>query len=73
MRSLLFPAHSAMAVAIAGLFGILASPGCKRPGSLPAEDLSRLTIQLRSPAFSDSGQRWQQFCSSTVGTRNLAE
>jgi Raf kinase inhibitor-like YbhB/YbcL family protein len=55
MRSLLFRAHSAVAVAIAGLLGLLASPGCGRSDSLPDEDPNRLTIQLRSPVFSDGG------------------
>jgi len=43
------------AAGIAGLLVLLASTGCGRTESLPAEDPSRLTIQLRSPAFADGG------------------
>ena len=42
-------------VAVAGLVGILSIPGCWRSDALPAEDPSRLTIQLRSSAFADGG------------------
>ena len=40
---------------------VLAGPGCWRTDSLPAEDPSRLTIQLRSPAFSDGAHDPQTF------------
>ena len=42
-------------VAVAGLVGILSIPGCWRSDALPADDPSRLTIQLRSSAFADGG------------------
>jgi Raf kinase inhibitor-like YbhB/YbcL family protein len=37
------------------LFVVMASLGCRWTDSLPAEDPSRLTIQLQSSAFADSG------------------
>jgi Raf kinase inhibitor-like YbhB/YbcL family protein len=43
------------AVGITGLLMLLASAGCWRTDSLPAEDPGRLTIQLRSPAFAEGG------------------
>jgi phosphatidylethanolamine-binding protein (PEBP) family uncharacterized protein len=42
-------------VAIAGLVWLLSIPGCWRTDSLPAEDPSRLAIQLRSSAFAEGG------------------
>ena len=53
--------HRAVPVSVVLLFGgtgllaLLASTGCWRTESLPAEDPSRLTIQLRSPAFAEGG------------------
>jgi Raf kinase inhibitor-like YbhB/YbcL family protein len=44
-----------MAAEVAGLLGLFATFGCSREDPLPAEDPSRLTIQLHSPAFSDGG------------------
>jgi len=55
MRSRHVPAYVVSAVGIAGLLGLLASSGCWRTDSLPAEDPGRLTILLRSPAFADGG------------------
>ena len=50
------PANAAvLAVVFTGLLILLASPGCGRTDSLPAEDPSRLTIQLHSSAFPDGG------------------
>jgi Raf kinase inhibitor-like YbhB/YbcL family protein len=43
------------AAAIGVLAAVLACSGCGQPDSLPAEDPSRLTIQLRSPAFVEGG------------------
>jgi Raf kinase inhibitor-like YbhB/YbcL family protein len=40
---------------MAACLGLWAIPGCWRGDSLPAEDPSRLTMSLRSPAFSDGG------------------
>jgi Raf kinase inhibitor-like YbhB/YbcL family protein len=37
------------------IFVLMASPGCRGTDSLPAEDPSRLTIQLHSSAFVDDG------------------
>jgi Raf kinase inhibitor-like YbhB/YbcL family protein len=39
----------------AACLGLLVGPGCWRGESVPADDPSRLTITLRSPAFSDGG------------------
>jgi Raf kinase inhibitor-like YbhB/YbcL family protein len=39
----------------AACLGFLAVPGCWRGASVPVDDPSRLTITLRSPAFSDGG------------------
>jgi hypothetical protein len=55
MRSKLVSARPVSPVAIAGLVGLLSTPGCWRRDPLPAEDPSRLTIQLRSSAFVDGG------------------
>jgi Raf kinase inhibitor-like YbhB/YbcL family protein len=56
------PANAAvLAVVIAGLLMLLASPGCGRTDSLPPEDPSRLTIRLNSSAFSDGGMIPKQF------------
>ena len=43
--------------AVAAMGGLMLGtvPGCWRGDSLPADDPSRLTITLRSPAFSDGG------------------
>ncbi|MFI5455526.1 MAG: YbhB/YbcL family Raf kinase inhibitor-like protein [Isosphaerales bacterium] len=43
------------AVGITSLLMLLASTGCGRTESLPADDPGRLTIQLRSPAFAEGG------------------
>jgi Raf kinase inhibitor-like YbhB/YbcL family protein len=40
---------------LAGFVASLASTGCGRADSLPPEDSSRVTIQLRSSAFDDGG------------------
>jgi len=51
----------AVLVSVAVMFGgtvliaLLATPGCWRTESLPADDPSRLTIQLSSPAFPEGG------------------
>ena len=45
--------RDAVATGIAACLGVLTVPGCWRGDSLPAEDPSRLTIALRSPAFRD--------------------
>jgi Raf kinase inhibitor-like YbhB/YbcL family protein len=55
MRARRLAGHPVSAFTMAGLLGLLASPGCWRTDSLPAEDPSRLTIQLRSSVFSDGG------------------
>jgi Raf kinase inhibitor-like YbhB/YbcL family protein len=55
MRFRRVPVDTVSAAVIAGLLGLLASSGCWRTESLPAEDPGRLTIQLRSPAFADGG------------------
>jgi Raf kinase inhibitor-like YbhB/YbcL family protein len=49
------PFSVAAILGVSGLLALLASPGCWRTDSLPAEDPSRRTIQLLSPAFSDRG------------------
>jgi Raf kinase inhibitor-like YbhB/YbcL family protein len=46
-------ARAVSLVAIAGLIGLLSTPGCWRTDALPAEDPRRLTIRLRSSAFAD--------------------
>jgi Raf kinase inhibitor-like YbhB/YbcL family protein len=48
------PTAFAAVAAIGGLV-LLAIPGCWGGDPLPPEDPSRLTIKLRSPAFSDGG------------------
>ncbi len=45
----------ALATGIVACLGVLIVSGCWRGDSLPAEDPSRLTIALRSPAWSDGG------------------
>src|SRR5437868_2193903 len=45
----------AVGLGMAVCLGLLTGPGCWRGDSLPADDPSRLTISLRSPAFSDGG------------------
>jgi hypothetical protein len=48
-------ARAVSPVAIANLIVLPLAPGCWRSESLPSEDPSRLTIQLRSAAFADGG------------------
>ena len=48
-------ARAVSLVAIAGLIWLLSTPGCWRTDALPADDPSRLTIQLWSSAFADGG------------------
>jgi Raf kinase inhibitor-like YbhB/YbcL family protein len=53
MHSRPVSARAVSLVAIGGLVGLLSTPGCWLTDALPAEDPSRLTIQLRSSAFAD--------------------
>ena len=55
MRCRHFRAYPALAIMFAGGLSLVVCPGCLRTDSLPTEDPARLTIQLRSPAFSDGG------------------
>jgi Raf kinase inhibitor-like YbhB/YbcL family protein len=62
MHVRLHPARAARtALRIISLFVLMATLGCRWSDSLPAEDPSRLTIQLRSPAFADGGMIPKRF------------
>jgi Raf kinase inhibitor-like YbhB/YbcL family protein len=51
----LFSRGLSAVVTAASLVILLVSPGCGRTDPLPAEDPNRLTIELRSSAFTDGG------------------
>jgi Raf kinase inhibitor-like YbhB/YbcL family protein len=55
MRSWRVSIRPLRAVAIAGLIELFGSAGCWHAESLPADDPSRMTIELRSSAFSGDG------------------